>query len=132
MILVMVLLQHVLAQPLLERDALLAQALEDLRLVDWVRGVEGAGLAQAPPALDLPLHPDRVLLAQRGRDLLLQAHPATPPARRVRLARRLAGGDQPLPRRDERQPQAFRLDRRPGPHHRKGAPRAPSVRTGPL
>ena len=34
---------------------------------------EGAGLARPPPALRLPLHPDRMLLAQCGRDLLRRA-----------------------------------------------------------
>ena len=35
---------------------------------------QGAALARPPSALDLPLHADLVLLAQRGRDLLRQAH----------------------------------------------------------
>ena len=63
---------------------------------------QGAGLAGAAPALDLPLHPDLGLVAQRGRGLLRQADQAAAQARRVRLAGRAAGGDQPLPRRDQR------------------------------
>ena len=39
---------------------------------------QGPGLAGAAPALDLPLHPDLLLVAQRGRDLLRQADPAAP------------------------------------------------------
>ena len=47
-------------------------------------------------------------------------------------ARRPAGRHQPLPRRAQHAAQALRLDRRPGPHHRRGEARAPSVRFHPL
>ena len=43
------------------------------------------------------------------------------------LAGRPAGGDQPLPRRAQRRPEALRLDRRPGRHRREGPARVPSV-----
>ena len=72
---------------------------------------EGARLARPPRALDLPLHADLRLLAQRGRDLLLRDDPPPPPPRRVPLAGRPAGRHQPLPRRAQRRPQALRLDR---------------------
>src|SRR5512144_476570 len=59
---------------------------------------EGQGVAGAPPALRLPLHADLLLLAQRRRGLLRQAHQAPPPTRRLPLDRRAPGGNQPLHR----------------------------------
>ena len=56
------------------------------------------GLAGAPSALDLPLHADLELLAQRRRGLLRQAHPAAAEARRLLLRRRPPGRHQPLRR----------------------------------
>src|ERR1700741_1434765 len=50
----------------------------------------GAGLADAPSALDLPLPPDLGLLAQRRRELLLQDDPPTHPPRGIPLDRRPA------------------------------------------
>ena len=52
------------------------------------------------PRLDLPLHPDLGLLAQRRRGLLRQAHQAAAQARRLPIDRRSPGRHQPLPRRD--------------------------------
>ena len=46
---------------------------------------QGPRLARPPRALDLPLHPDLGLLAERRRGLLRQAHQAAPAARRVPL-----------------------------------------------
>jgi hypothetical protein len=43
---------------------------------------QNAGLAVAPSQLDLPLHPDLGLVAQRGRELLFQNDPPTHPPRR--------------------------------------------------
>src|SRR6516164_9578276 len=45
--------------------------------------IPGAGLAVPSSALDLPLHPDFGLVAQCGRELLLQDDPATHPPRRI-------------------------------------------------
>ena len=45
-----------------------------------------AALARAPSALDLPLHPDLVLVAKRGRDLLHQADAAAPATWQLPLA----------------------------------------------
>ena len=59
---------------------------------------QGPRLARPPSAVRVPLHADLVLVAERGRDLLRQAHPAAAQARRVPLDRRLAGCDQPLHR----------------------------------
>src|SRR5260370_12238472 len=70
----------------------------------------GAGLAGAPSALDLPLHPDLGLLAQRGRELLLKDDAATHPPRRLPLDRRPAGRHQCLSPRAQCQPQTVRLD----------------------
>ena len=88
---------------------------------------EGPGLAGAAPALDLPLHPDLVLVAQRGRDLLRQADQAAPAARQLPLAGGAAGGDQPLRRGAQPGPEAVRLDRRPGRHRREGPARVPRL-----
>src|SRR5918997_970267 len=60
---------------------------------------EGRGLARAPPALDLPLHPDLGFLAQRRRDLFLGPHAKAPSPRHLQLDRRSPGRHQPLPRR---------------------------------
>ncbi len=59
---------------------------------------EGARLARPPSALHLPLHADLVLLAQRRRRLLRQAHQAPAEARRLPLHRRSSGRHQPLRR----------------------------------
>src|SRR4051794_38829083 len=96
------------------------------------QALEGPGLAGAAPPLDLPLHPDLGLVARRRRGLLRQADQATAQARRVRLARRVAGRDQSLPRRDQCRPQAVRLDRQAGAHPRKGPSWEASVRPDPL
>ena len=47
---------------------------------------EGHAPGWPPSALDLPLHPDLGLLAQRRRGLLLRDHPSAPPPRRLPLA----------------------------------------------
>ena len=88
-------------------------------------------LARPPSALDLPLHADLGLLAQRRRGLLRQTHQAATQARRLPLPRRASGRHQPLPRRDQRQPETLSLDRRPRHDHRRRQPRAPSVRFDP-
>ena len=49
-----------------------------------------------------------------------------------RQHRRSAGRHQPIPRRNQRQPQALHLDRRPRRHHRKSPPRETGVRVDPL
>ena len=59
-------------------------------------------LADAASPLDLPLHADLWLLAERGRDLLLGAHPAPTQAGRLPLRRRPPGGDPSLHRRAQR------------------------------
>ena len=82
--------------------------------------------------LDLPLHPDLGIMAECRRGLLRQAHPAAPPARRVPLARRPAGRDQPLPRRAQPGTQAVRLDRRARRDPGQGQTRASNVRDDPL
>ena len=61
-------------------------------------------------ALDVPLHPHFRLVAQRRRGLLLRHHPATNPARRLRLRRRPARRNHPLHRRPQQGVKALRLD----------------------
>jgi hypothetical protein len=48
---------------------------------------EGQGMAGSPSAVELPLHPDIVLLAERGRGFFRPTHQAAPPAWRVLLGR---------------------------------------------
>jgi len=71
---------------------------------------QGSGLAGASSALDLPLHPDLGLLAQRGRELLLQDDATAHPPRRLPLDRRPADRHQRLSRRAQCQPQTLCLD----------------------
>src|SRR4051794_34727290 len=71
-------------------------------------------------------------MAQRRRGALRQADQAPAQAGHVRLARRAAGRDQALPRRDQRRPKTLRLDRPAGAHPREGPPRNPGVRRNPL
>jgi hypothetical protein len=82
----------------------------------------GAGLARPPSALDLPLHPNLGLLAQRRRKLLLQTDPPAHPPRRVSLDRRPADRHQRLSRRAQRQPQALCVDPIRRCHPRKTRP----------
>ena len=48
---------------------------------------EGQGMAGAPPALDVPLHPDLRVVAECRRRLFRQTRQAAPAARRVPLGR---------------------------------------------
>jgi hypothetical protein len=64
------------------------------------------------------LHPKIGLVVERRRGLLREIDQATAEARCMPLARRSPGRDQALPRGDQRQPQTFRLDRRPRCDHR--------------
>jgi transposase len=59
---------------------------------------QGAALADPAPALDLPLHPHLVLLAERGRDPVRQARQAPAQTRRVPLGGRPATSHQRLRR----------------------------------
>src|SRR5215218_2263194 len=92
---------------------------------------EGAGVAGAPPTLDLPLHPDLGLVAERGRELLLGANPEAAPARRLLLDRRAASGHPPLHRPAQRRSRALRLDqdRRPDHHQDKSSEYVSAVAT---
>jgi hypothetical protein len=85
-----------------------------------------------PSSRQLPLHADLVLLGQRRRRLVCQAHPATAQARRLHLDRRAAERHQPLHRRGQRTAQAVHLDqiRRRHPHRRPAW--ETSVRSYPL
>ena len=89
-------------------------------------------VARSPSALDLPLHADFGLLAQRCRGLLCQADQAPAQAWRVPLPRRASGRHQPLSRRDQRRPAPLPLDQGPRQNHRRRQKRAPSVKFYPL
>src|SRR5947199_10339015 len=70
-----------------------------------------SGVAGPSSALDLPLHPDLGLVAERGRDVLLSADAKAPPPRQLPIDCRPASRHQALPRRPQRQPKTIRLDR---------------------
>ena len=74
---------------------------------------QGAGVADAAPALDPPLHAYVVLLAQRCRGTFHQVDQAKAEARRVPLLRLPQGRCQTLRGRHQRQPRPFPLDRDP-------------------
>ena len=93
---------------------------------------QGAGLARTASEVPFPLHPDLGVMAQRGRGLLRQTDQTAPQARRLHGNRRSPGRHQPIPRRNQRQPQTLHLDRRPRRHHRKSPPRETGVRVDPL
>ena len=93
---------------------------------------QGAPMAGPASPLDVPLHPDLGILAQRRRRLLRQAHAPAPQARRVPIRRRPATRHQPLRRRYQRRSQALRLDRRPKARPRRRQTREASVRVTPL
>ena len=75
----------------------------------WLSGIQGP----------FPLHPDIGVLAQCRRRVLRQIDQAAAQARRVQGHRRSPDRHQPIPRRNQRQPQALHLDHRPGRNHRK-------------
>jgi alpha-D-ribose 1-methylphosphonate 5-triphosphate synthase subunit PhnG len=91
-----------------------------------------AAMAGAPSALDVPLHADLSLLAQRRRGLLRHPNEAASPARRLPISRRPPSGDQSVPRRPQRPVQALRVDRRSRQNQRRRQTRASSVRFDPL
>ena len=68
-------------------------------------------MAGTASPLDLPLHPDLGIMAQRRRGLLRQADEATIKTRRLRIGRRLAGRYQSVRRRTQYQAEALHLDR---------------------
>src|SRR4051794_2524893 len=68
----------------------------DPRQLRCPQAPERPQMAGPPPPLGVPLHADLVLLAERDRGLLRQAHPAAPQTRCVPFARRSPGGDQSL------------------------------------
>jgi len=84
-----------------------------------------AWLAGTPAGVSFHTH--LLLLGQCGRDLLCHAHPPAIVARRLSLARRPAGRNQPLARRAQPQTKTLRLDGRSRPHRREDQSRVPSV-----
>ena len=75
---------------------------------------QSAGLAGTASALDVPLHPDIVILAERGGGVLRETDAAQAQTRRIPLGRRPAGRDQSLHRRTQHhRSQAVYLAHRP-------------------
>ena len=60
------------------------------RQLCYPQAPQGARLARTPSPRHLPLHPDFLLLGQRGRRLVCQAHPTTPQAWRLHIDCRAA------------------------------------------
>ena len=63
---------------------------------DHPRTSQGMRVARPASTLDLPLHPDLRILAQRCRKLLCQAHAPAPQTRCLPIRRRSEGCHQPL------------------------------------
>ena len=107
----------------------IVHAILDKRRPQAPRSAEMAG---ASSALDVPLHADLGLVAQRHRRLLRHIEQAPAEARRLPFGRRPSGCHQPLPRRPQRSLQALPMDRRPRQNHRRRQTRPSSVRFDPL
>jgi hypothetical protein len=69
---------------------------------------EGQGVAGVPPTLDIPLHPDLGVLAERRRRPLRHTAPA---ARRVPLGCRPQGCHQAVPCGDQGRPETLSVDK---------------------
>ena len=91
-----------------------------------------AQVAGTPSPLDLSLHPDLVLLAERGRGLLRQTQSPPAQTRRVPLRRRPPASDQPLHRAPQSGAPTVHLERRPQSHHRRRQTWASNVTDNPL
>ena len=89
-------------------------------------------MAGTASPLDLPLHPNLGIMAQRRRGLLRQADEATIKTRRLPIGRRPASRHQSLRRRTQRQTEALHLDRRSRQNYPRRQTRAPSVKFYPL
>ena len=91
-----------------------------------------AAMAGASSAMDLPLHADLGVVAQRRRRVLRRPNQTSAQTRRLPLRRRPPGRHQPLPRRPQRQFKALPMGRRPRQNHRRSQTRASSVKFDPL
>ena len=91
-----------------------------------------ADLASQASALDLPLRADLLLVAQRSRRFLRQAHAPTVEERRVPLRGRPPGRHQSLHQRAQSGARALHLESRCRQDHRRRQTRAPNVGINPL
>src|SRR5208337_4157005 len=89
---------------------------------------QGQGLAQAPPPLSPPLHPNIGLLDQFDRTPLRPDHRRRHPPRRLPQRRRTQDRNRSLSRAAQCRTQTVRLDRPGRRHPQKSRPRATSVR----
>src|SRR6516225_5116999 len=89
-------------------------------------------MAYPTPALDLPLHTDLGLMAQRRCRLLRQAHQPAPQTWRIPISRGARNRHRALHRRDQRRPQTLPVDRTPKPHPRGCQTWEANVRVDPL
>src|SRR6516162_10279861 len=74
-------------------------------------------LARPTFTRDVSFHTHLLLLGQGRRNLFRHAYPRAIAARRLSLARRPEGRDQPLPRRTQSQTHTLHLDRQSRPYH---------------
>ena len=89
-------------------------------------------MAGTASSLDLPLHSNFRILAQRCRGILRKAHQATIEARRLLIGRRLASSNQSLRRRTQRRTKTLHLDCKSRQNYPGRQTRAPSVKFDPL
>jgi hypothetical protein len=83
---------------------------------------QGQAVARQSPALDLPLHPDIRILAQRRRRLLLSHHPQTNPTRHLQIRRRPRRRHPPLHPRAQPIRKTIPLDQNSRHHPRQAQP----------
>jgi hypothetical protein len=93
---------------------------------------ESTAMAGTASPLDLPLHANLGIMAQRRRGLLRQTLATTTQARRLPIRRRPSSRYRPLRRRDQQRSKTLHLDRQSKQNHRRCQPRAPNVRFVPL
>lgn len=89
-------------------------------------------MAGQASSMDVPLHTDLGILAQRRRRLLRQARAASIKARHLPVRCRLASSNQSLRRRTQRRTKALHMDCRSRQNHPGRQTRVPSVRFDPL
>ncbi len=89
-------------------------------------------MADTASPLDLPLHPDFGILAQRCRGLLRQAHEEAIETRCLSIGRRFTSRNQSLRRRTQRRTETLHMDCRSRQDYPGRQTRAPSVRFHPL
>src|SRR5271167_1423450 len=89
-------------------------------------------MADGASLVDLPLHANIRLVAQRCRGPLCQADQAAARSRRVQVRGRAKTGDREIPRREQPRPTPIQMDEKTKRNSGSRKKRAPSVRFYPL